>query len=52
MHSCELIHKFTYQGKWCSILDGEGIQFAVVLYWSQVSILFLDEEEGECIGGL
>jgi hypothetical protein len=49
VHSREPIHEFAYQGEWGSVSDGECIQFAVVLDGSEIAVLLLDEEEGECV---
>ena len=52
VHSCESIHKLLDEREWGGILDGEGIQVMLVLDGSEIAILFLDKEEGECVRGL
>jgi hypothetical protein len=51
VHSCEPIHEFVNEGERGGVSDGERIQFAVVLDGSEIAILLLDEEEGECVLG-
>jgi hypothetical protein len=51
VHSREPIHQFAYQGEWGGISDGESIELSVILDGSEVAILLLDEEEGECVLG-
>ena len=40
------------QGKGVCILNGVAVEILVILTGSEASILFLDEEEGRCLGGL
>ena len=51
MHSYESIHKLSDEREWGSVLDSERVQSAIVLDGSEISILLLDKEEGEHVGG-
>ncbi len=48
----KFINEFRNEQKWITVLDGHLIELAVVLYWSEHAILFLDKEEGRCEQGL
>ena len=52
MHSRESIHELPDKREQGSVPDGECVQSSVVLDGSEITILLLDKEEGECIGGL
>ena len=52
VHSRKSIHKLPDERKQGGVLDSEGIQSVVISDGSKVSILLLDEEEGECVGRL
>jgi hypothetical protein len=51
MHFHELIHEFANQGERGSISDSESVELSVILDGSEVTVLLLDEEEGEHIVG-
>ena len=51
VHSCEAIHKLSDEREWGGIANSEGVQSAVVLDRSEVTVLLLDKEEGKHVGG-
>jgi hypothetical protein len=51
MHFYKSIHKLPDEWEWGGIPDGEGVQLTVVLNRSEITILLLDKEEGEHVGG-
>ena len=51
MHSHESIHKLSDEWERGSILDGKGVQSAVILDRLEITILLFNEEKGECIRG-
>ena len=40
----------TSERQWIAVLDCDGIQLPVVLYWSQAAVFLFDEEEQGCNG--
>src|SRR5713101_2873581 len=47
----QFIDDIRNERKWVLILDGDGVESSIVLYWMQFTILLLDKEEGRDKGG-
>ncbi len=41
----EIADEIRNQGKGVLIANGKGVDFVIVLYWSQFAVLFADKEE-------
>ena len=50
MHSCKSVHELSYQQERGGVSYGESVKFPVVLYQAKVTILLLNEKEGERVG--
>ena len=51
VHPCESIHELSDEWEWGGVVHSEGVQSAVILDRSEITIFLLNEEEGECIRG-
>jgi hypothetical protein len=51
VHSRESIHKLSYEWEWGGVANGKGIQSAIILDRSEITILLFNEEERERVRG-